>query len=261
MSDIKNQIIKFGKYKELLKQLIGRDLKVKYRRSVLGYLWSLLNPLLMMIVISAVFSYMFRFDIENYPIYLLTGQIFYQFFSESTNMAMGSIINNGALIKKVYVPKYIFPVSRVLSSFVTMLFSMVAILIVVIVMHVKLTWTILLTPLPLLFILCFSMGIGMIMAVLSVYFRDVVHLYGVVLTVWMYITPIFYPFSALPIEVQSVLKWNPLYQIITCFRTILLDGQLPTVENLMICSAWCVISLLSGFWLFKKKQSNFILYI
>lgn len=261
MIDLKNQIIKFGKYKELLKQLINRDLKVKYRRSVLGYLWSLLNPLLMMIVISAVFSYMFRFDIENYPVYLLAGQIFYQFFSESTNMAMGSIINNGALIKKVYVPKYIFPVSRILSSFVTMLFSMLAILIVVLVMRIELTWTILLTPIPLFFILCFSMGIGMIMAVLSVYFRDVVHLYGVVLTAWMYITPIFYPFSLLPVEMQAILQWNPLYQIITCFRTILLDGQVPTAENLIICSVWCVVSLVAGFWLFKKKQGNFILHI
>lgn len=261
MSDVQAQFIKFKKYKELLKQLVSRDLKVKYRRSVLGYLWSLLNPLLMMVVISAVFSYMFRFDIEYYPVYLLSGQIFFQFFSDATNMAMGSIIQNSSLIKKVYVPKYIFPMSRVLSCFVTMLFSMAAIIIVVLIMRVKITAAILLTPIPLLFILCFTMGIGMIMSVLSVYFRDVVHLYSVLLTAWMYVTPIFYPLNAVPENIQVILKCNPLYQIITCFRTILLDGQIPTLENLFICIIWCAISIVGGLWLFKKKQCDFILHI
>ena len=225
MSDVQAQFIKFKKYKELLKQLVSRDLKVKYRRSVLGYLWSLLNPLLMMVVISAVFSYMFRFDIEYYPVYLLSGQIFFQFFSDATNMAMGSII------------------------------------IGVLIMRVKITAAILLTPIPLLFILCFTMGIGMIMSVLSVYFRDVVHLYSVLLTAWMYVTPIFYPLNAVPENIQVILKCNPLYQIITCFRTILLDGQIPTLENLFICIIWCAISIVGGLWLFKKKQCDFILHI
>ena len=123
------QLQKWRKYKTLLGRLVQRDLKVKYRRSVLGYLWSLLNPLLMMLVMSIVFSYMFRYDIPNYPIYLITGQIMFTFFSESTTMAMGSIIGNASLIKKVYVPKYIFPISRVLSCFVTLLFSLVAVVI------------------------------------------------------------------------------------------------------------------------------------
>lgn len=135
----------FWKYKGLLKEFVVRDLKIKYRRSVLGYLWSLLNPLLMMIVMTAVFSSIFRFDIPNFPIYLLSGQIIFNFFSEATTVAMSSIIGSGGLIKKVYVPKYIFPLSRVISSFVTLLFSLVAIIIVVIATNVKLT------PLVLLF--------------------------------------------------------------------------------------------------------------
>ena len=124
-------------YRELLQELIKRDLRVKYRKSVLGYLWSLLNPLLMMMVVSTVFSYVFRFDIENYPVYLITGQTLFNFFQEATNMAMTSITNSASLIKKVYLPKQVFPVSRILSSFVTFLFSLLAIVIIMILTRVK----------------------------------------------------------------------------------------------------------------------------
>ncbi|MEG2174395.1 MAG: ABC transporter permease, partial [Oscillospiraceae bacterium] len=139
MSVVHAQLQKWMKYRTLLQRLVQRDLKVKYRRSILGYLWSLLNPLLMMVVMSVVFSFMFRFDIPNYPIYLITGQIMFTFFSESTTMAMNSIIGNAALMKKVYVPKYIFPVSRVLSCFVTLLFSLVAVVIVMVVTQTPVT--------------------------------------------------------------------------------------------------------------------------
>lgn len=132
-------IQRFNRYMPLLRELVVRDLKIKYRRSFLGYVWSLLNPLMMMAIMSLVFSYMFRFKIQNYPLYLICGQTLWSFFSESTHVAMTSVIYNGALIRKVYIPKYIFPVSRVLSSFVTMSFSLVAILIVMLVTRVPLT--------------------------------------------------------------------------------------------------------------------------
>ena len=171
----------FLQYKPLLKELVSRDLKVKYRRSFLGYVWSLLNPLLMMCVMTLVFSYMFRFDIPNYPLYLITGQTLWSFFNESTNMSMYSVLQNGALIKKVYIPKFIFPISRVLSSFVTMSFSLAAILIVMVFTKAPFCWTILLFPIPLFFLLLFAMGIGMVLSALSVYFRDITHLYRGVL--------------------------------------------------------------------------------
>lgn len=156
----------FIQYKPLLYELVARDLKVKYRRSFLGYVWSLLNPLLMMCVMTLVFSYVFRFDIPNYPLYLITGQTLWTFFNESTNMSMYSVLQNGALIKKVYIPKFIFPVSRVLSSFVTMSFSLIAILIVMVGTQSPFYWTILLFPIPLFLLLLFSMGVGMILSAL-----------------------------------------------------------------------------------------------
>lgn len=255
------QYHKFIKYKALLGRLVQRDLKVKYRRSVLGYLWSLLNPLLMMLVMTLVFSYMFRYNIPNYPIFLITGQTLFSFFNESTTMAMDSIINNSALIKKVYIPKYIFPLSRVLSSFVTFLFSLAAIVIVMIFTKTPFTPVILLFPLPLVYVLVFSIGLGMILSVCAVYFRDTRYLYSVLVMAWMYLTPIFYPLESLPQVLQPFEKFNPLYSFIECFRDIVLYGRIPTSFNTLVSVSWCCFILILGIVIFKKKQSDFILYI
>lgn len=261
MKELKTQFEKLGRYRTLLYRLVQRDLKVKYRRSFLGYLWSLLNPLLMMAVMSVVFSHMFRFDIPNYPLYLITGQIMFTFFSESTNMAMGSIIGNESLIKKVYVPKYIFPVSRVLSCFVTLLFSLAAVVIVMLVTRVRFTPMVLLFPLPLLYVLLFSMGVGLILSVLAVYFRDITHLYGVAVTALMYLTPIFYPISSISGRIRPIIEINPLYLFIDCFREIILYGTFPTLTHTLLSIAWCLAMLIIGTLVFRRRQSNFILYI
>lgn len=248
-------------YKPLLKELVSRDLKVKYRRSFLGYVWSLLNPLMMMAVMSIVFSYMFRFDIPNYPLYLICGQTLWNFFNESTNMAMQSIIMNGALIRKVYIPKYIFPVSRVASCFVTMSFSLTAILIVMFVTRVPLTWSLVLLPVVLVFLLLFCMGVGMALSALSVYFRDLVHLYGVLTMAWMYATPIFYPISALPEKLMFYMQFNPMYHYVTFFREIVLYGAVPAANLWVGCAVFSILFFTIGLLIFRKMQRNFILYV
>jgi len=258
---LKNYIVNFINYKELLFELVSRDLKVRYRHSVLGYLWSLLNPLLMMAVVSIIFSHMFRFDIENFPLYLLTGQTLWGFFSEATNTAMSSVMNGSSLIKKVYLPKYIFPVSRVLSSFVNFLFSCIAIVIMLFISGVKSTWAILLVPLPLFYLFLFTMGVGLILSIMATYFRDMLYLWGVLCTAWMYFTPIFYPVTQLPEYAKKLIVWNPLYHILKNFRTIILYGENPTWRNHIICFVFSTLSLLVGLVIFKKKQNNLILYI
>lgn len=244
-----------------MRELVSRDLKLRYRRSILGYCWSLLNPLLMMAIMTMVFSYMFRWDVPNFPLYLICGNTLWAFMSEATNQAMYSVLQNAALIKKVYIPKYIFPISRVFSSFVTMLFSLVAILLTMLFTATPLHWTVLLFPLPLLFLLVFSCGIGLILSSLSVYFRDVVHLYGVFTLAWMYTTPIFYPLSAVPPEVASLIRLNPMYHYITFFRDLVLYGQLPQAGTVQACLIASAFSMLIGFLLFRILQRNFILYI
>lgn len=251
----------FIKYRRLLLELVVRDLKTKYRRSFLGFLWSLLNPLLMMLVISAVFSTLFRFDIPNFPIYLLTAQILFNFYNEATNSAMNAIIDGGSLIKKVYIPKYIFPISKVLSSFVNLLFSLVAIVIMLVITKVPITPAILLFPLPLLYVLVFSTGVGLILSALTVFFRDIQHLYGVFVTAFMYLTPIFYPVSIIPENLTPVLYNNPMFYYIQMFREVVLYGTVPPLHLHLTCIGYAVTFLLIGLVVFYKKQDKFILYI
>ena len=158
----------FSKYRPLIRELVTRDLKVKYRRSVLGYVWSILNPLLMMLLQTLVFSYMFRYDIPNFPLYLICGNTMFNFFNESTNMGMGSVLGNASLIKKVYIPKFIFPISRVLSSFVNLLFSLAAIVLVMLITRSPFYWTILLVWVPLLLLLVFCCGMAVLLSALAV---------------------------------------------------------------------------------------------
>ena len=248
-------------YMPLIRELVQRDLKVKYRRSFLGYLWSLLNPLMMMCIMSYIFSEIFQSTIPNFPLYLICGQTLWAFFSESTSMAMHSVVQSGALIKKVYIPKFIFPVSRVLSTFVTMSFSLLAILIVMLFTRATVYWTILLFWVPLAFLFVFSCGMGLVLSALSTYFRDITHLYGVLTLAWMYMTPIFYDPAILPETVRGTLQWNPIYHFITFFRELILFGQIPAGHVWAICIGSSAAMLLVGMLVFKKLQRNFILYI
>ena len=249
------------KYKPLIHELVIRDLKVKYRRSFLGYLWSLLNPLLMMTVMAVVFSTFFQTGIENYPLYLICGQTMYAFFTESSNMAMSSILASSTLLRKIYIPKFIFPISRVISSFVTMSFSLVAILIVMIATGAKFYFSLLLIVFPIFFLFLFCSGIGMALSALSVYFRDINHLWGVITLAWMYATPIFYTVDAMPPELSQVLAHNPLYHFIFLFRTLIMTGSLPEPIFWIKCAVSGLVSFIVGLMIFGKLQKSFILHI
>ena len=245
----------FSKYRPLIRELVTRDLKVKYRRSVLGYMWSILNPLLMMLLQTLVFSYMFRFDIPNFPLYLICGNTLFNFFNESTNMGMGSVLGNASLIKKVYVPKFIFPISRVVSSFVNLLFSLAAIT------RSPFYWTILLVWVPLLLLLAFCCGMAVLLSALAVYFRDLQYLYGILTMAWMYATPLFYPISALPPFMVPVIKLNPLYHYINCMRCLVMYGTVPGPNTWIACIGSAVVMMGVGLAAFRKLQRNFILYL
>ena len=252
---------RFKQYTPLIRELVGRDLKVKYRRSFLGYIWSILNPLLMMLLQSLIFSFMFRNNIPNFPLYLICGNTLFTFFNESTSMGMNSIIQNAALIKKVYIPKYIFPLSRVFSCFVTLLFSLVAIVLVMVVTRSPFYWTILLFWVPLLFLFIFCCGMALLLSALTVYFRDMQHLYSVLVMGWMYATPLFYPIEALPPAVIPLMKLNPLYHYVNMFRNLVMYGNIPGPNTWFACIASAAVMLGIGLWAFRKLQKNFILYI
>lgn len=253
---------RFFAFDELLKQLVIRDIKLKYRRSYLGYLWSILNPLMLMMVLVIVFSNLFRFDIPNFPLYLLCGQIIFNFMSEATNMAVGSIIGNAALIKKTYVPKYIFTVSRVGSSLVNLIFSLGALLFVMIFTQADFSWNLLYFPVIILQVYIFSLGLGLWLAALTVFFRDIQYLWGVFVTMWMYLTPLFYPVSIIPAEYQSLYQnANPMYWYIAQFRDIVLYTKIPDLNSIFMGFLTALVVLVLGAWYFNKKQDEFILYI
>lgn len=249
-------------YKNLFFQLAGSQIKLKYQRSYLGMLWSLLNPLLMMVVLTAVFSTIFRNSIENFPVYLLCGRLVYEFHADCTKNALDSIICNAPLIKKIYVPKYAFPIANSLASLVNLLFSLIALVIVMLVLRVEIYWTVLLIPLPILYSFVFSTGLGLILSAVNVFFRDIKHLYSVALTMWMYVTPLFYPVSSISNTViLRIIEINPLYQFIKIFRGLVMYGQLPDITTNLICAAWSLSMLALGLLIFKKTQDKFILYI
>ena len=176
MSIWKERLQVFFQYKDLLFQLVQRDVKLKYRRSFLGYVWSVLNPLLIMLVMTVVFSTMFQRKITNYPVYLITGRTLFEFYSTSTKAAMRSILGNGTLLKKTYVPKYIFPLAKVTSSLVDCFFSLGAMLIVIVFTHAKVSWYLLLSPIILVQIYIFSLGVGFFLSAINVFFRDMQHI-------------------------------------------------------------------------------------
>lgn len=259
---IKNtKIYRHYQYKTALYNLVKRDFIVKYRRSILGILWSVLNPFLMMIVISAVFSYMFRFDVEHYPIYYLTGYILFTMFSSSTSGAISSVINSAGLIKKMYIPTYLFPVEKCLFEFINTSVSLIALAVVLLWFKIPVALSWLLIPLPFLYILIFSVGISFILASLNVYFRDIGHLYSVITKVLIYATPVFYPVTILSPKMMQIMNWNPLYHFIDYFRVIILDGQIPSLNANLVCCGFAFGSFFFGAVIFKLLQRKFILYI
>ncbi len=249
----------FVKFQPLLSELVARDIKIKYRRSVLGVLWTLLNPLFMMIILSVVFSSIFKFDIENFPLYILSGQLIFNFFNDATTSSMTSIIGSAALIKKVYVPKYLFVIARVFSSFINLMASLVALILVMVAMRAELHWTVVLSVIPLAMVVLFSFGVGMFLAAITVRFRDVIHLYSVFTTGLLYLTPVIYPMAALPDVVKTIVMINPLTNYLLMFRDVMFNNTLPSVFSVLLGIAEAALALALGLYVFYKNQDEFIL--
>lgn len=248
----------------ILVQLVSRDFKLKYRRSILGVAWSVLNPLLMMAVMAAVFSTLMRFSsdaIPSYPLYIILGNVTFSLMSDATSQGMGSIIGAASLLKKVKVSRWVFPVEKVLFAVVNFVFSLVAVLVVMLFVRVYPTWTVVVLPLFLVYITLFCCGLSLLLSALSVFFRDVMHLWGVVLTAWTYATPLFYPQEILPAWMLSVERFNPMFHYVAYIREALLYQRLPTLRLNVICLAFGLISLILGVVVFRKAQGKFILYI
>lgn len=251
----------YSRYEFLLHQLVSRDFKRKYKRSSLGMAWSVLNPLLTMLVQYFVFSTLFKSNIPNYPVFLLTGIVFFGFFTEATGSGMQSIIGDAALIKKVYMPKYIYPISRTITSTINFLLSLIPLFVVILITGTPLKPSMLLLIFVILCQIGFLMGMVLILSTCMTFFQDTQFLWRVLQTMWMYMTPIFYNEAIIPAGLRGIYHINPMYQYITFARICIISGASPEPMAYLWCLLSSVSVLLLGLYVFKKNQNKFILYM
>ena len=249
------------RYNFLISQLVIRDFKSKYKRSILGVFWSFLNPLLTMTVQFLVFSTFFKADTLNYPVYLLSGVVCFSFFNECTTMCLSSISGNARLITKVYIPKYIFPLARTISSSVNLVISLVPLLLASLVLGIAIKPQAIFFFYFLICLVVFSLGVGLFLSALMVFFRDIQFLWSVLIQIWQYATPIFYPAEIIPEKYKFIVRFNPLYHFIGNCRTCLINGISPEPRAYIFCLLFALGSLFIGAYTFKKTQDKFALYL
>lgn len=248
------------KHAFLLSQLVARDFKTRYKRSVLGVGWSLLHPLLTMGVQYVVFSALFRPAVENYPLYLLAGVVCFSFFQESVSAALTAVVGNAGLITKVHVPPAVYPLSRASSSAVNLTLSLLPLLLLA-AFTGALRPAAALLPAALGLLALFSLGVGLALACMMVFFRDTQFLWGVGSMLWMYLTPVFYPLSILPEPLRDFVAVNPLYRLLGLVRTLLLSGRVPDVREWAACALAAAAAFFFGAAVFRRYEDRFIFYL
>ena len=259
----KNIYLNFKKYSFLLGQLVARDFKVKYKRSVLGIIWSLLYPILNMAVLALVFSKMFKFSTPgvNYLVYVLSGLVMFSYFSEASNLAMSSVVANFSLINKIYIPKYIFPLSKCLFVGINFLLTLIPLYVVIFATGTGINIYHLVLPYAYICLFVFTLGFGLILSTISVFLRDMFYIYGIIITLWTYLTPIMYDISIISENIQRFFKLNPMYHYINFIREIILYHRMPSVSSFLICGGFSIAFLIIGIIIFKKNQDKFIYYV
>lgn len=258
---VKTEVIELLNYKDLLWNLVARDLTVRYKRSVLGFLWTMLNPIINTIVFTVIFSTIFRFEVKDFIIYFLSGYQLWNFFAQSTNVASRCILANGPLFKKIYIPKSIFVLSSVLSGLINFMFTLIPLLALIFIIGRGFQLSMLFLPIALLMTIIFTIGISLIISACSVFFIDIVEIYSVILMPWMYFTPIIYPVDIVPPKYLPFLKLNPMYYLVECFRLPIYMGQLPGPQLILGAVLVSVGALLIGYWVFSKLEDEFVYYI
>jgi len=249
------------RYRDLIRALIVRDLTVRYRRSAIGFLWTMLNPLLMMLVLEVVFSTLFRFEVKDYPVYVFSGILFWNFFSQSVVSSMNSLKGNAALLQKLPVPKAVFPIATILSGVVNLLFALVPLGIILIWTGHRISAALVFLPVGIAAAAIFTLGVGLLLSPLAVFFSDVVEMVGVLLTLLMYLTPVFYPMSILPLRFRSIVEWNPLQIILRIFREPIYDCRIPDLSYILLAAAAAGLALLFGMAVFQRSSDRIPYYL
>jgi ABC-type polysaccharide/polyol phosphate export permease len=252
-----SEITELYRYRFLLYNLVSRDLKVRYKRSFLGFLWAMVNPLLTMIVLLVVFTRLYRFSQQNLPVYILAGLLLWNFFSRGTSVAMRSMIDSSPIRSKVYVPASVFVAASIGSALVNLLLALGPVLLLSMATGARPTPTWLYLPVPILQTGILAFGVGLIIAAIAVFFADMTDIYEVLLAAFFYLTPIFYPISILPERLQSLEKYNLLYVFIQGFRISLLEAQIPSLVQIVLPTLAALVVTLIGWSLFTRLMDQF----
>jgi ABC-2 type transport system permease protein len=248
------------KYRDLILQLVRRDLVSRYKRSVLGIAWTMLNPLGTMIVMTVVFSRVFG-RVESYPVYVLTGLIIWNFFSQTTRHCMDSTLWGSSMFGKIFLPRTAFIVSSISTGVVNLFISLIPLFIIMVVTKFPLHISAVILLVPVIFTAAFSLGMGLLLSAYSVFFPDIAEMYSILLTAWMYLTPVIVPETTLA-EIFNgwLLKLNPMYYMVKIFRLAMYDGQFPTLSMLLIAAGISFGMLFLGWYVFTKKADRFAYY-
>jgi ABC-type polysaccharide/polyol phosphate export permease len=251
------ELIELVRYRDLLGQLIANHIKTRYRRSALGVVWTLLNPLLTMTVMTIAFSNLFHTSLLNYPVYILAGLLFWNFFSQSVMSAMHSMVWGSGLLKRIYVPRTIFAVSAIGISLVNLGLGIIPLALIMIIMRHPVTPALLFLPFAILIIAMFVLGVALLISSLAVFFTDIVDMFQVILMAWMYLTPIIYPSTVLPATYQQYLYLNPAYNLLSLFRDPIYLGQMPELGTIVAAVVSGFVTLGIGWWFFTRKADEF----
>jgi homopolymeric O-antigen transport system permease protein len=244
------------RYHNLVIQTVRRNIVVRYKRSVLGIAWTMLNPLGTTLILTFVFSRVFGGP-SSYAVYVLSGLVCWTFFSQATNDSMHNLIWGGGLLRRIYVPRTVFAVSSILTGLVNMALAMVPLLLVMLVTGVTPQWSMLILPIPALFLAMFALGVGLLLSAVAIFFTDVTEMYTILLTAWFYLSPVIYKPGLLPTNFAWIVLLNPMYYLINLFRVPIFDGRIPTLQEFLVSGGIALVTLLLGWLVFSQKADEF----
>jgi ABC-type polysaccharide/polyol phosphate export permease len=254
-------LVELASYGQVLTELVKRDIKLRYKRSVLGLIWTMLNPLLVMGVTTLIFSDVFKSSIDHFPIYLLSAWLAWNLFLQGTNVGCTSIVGVGALMRRIYVPPALFPLASVGSAVVNLLFSLIPLAALMLLTGGTLSWALLFLPVAIVLAAIFTYGVALLLATVTVFFQDTVHLYQAVVMLLMYMTPLFYPIEIVPDEFLFIVTANPIFHFVTLFRDPIYAGTLPAPEHIWIALAYAVGALTLAWWYHERSRDTFASYL
>ncbi len=254
-------MIELLRYRDLVRALVVRDLKVRYRRSTIGFLWTMLQPMFTMLVLTLVFSKVFRFSLPHYPVYALAGIMFWNFFSQSVTTAMNSLRGNAQLLTKIPVPKAVFPLATVIAGVINLLFALVPLFAILLITGHPIRLAVLFLPVAILIAALFTLGAGLLLSPMAVFFYDTVEMVTVVLTLLMYMTPVFYPMDIVPAKYLWVVRYNPLRSVMEVFRDPIYFGKIPPLPHLAVALGVAAIALVVGIIAFRRSSDRIPFYV